>query len=76
MQRMINTHHQEQVGKTKNNRKSSHKKRFGEHIDYNYIDEVNSLKYKDWKPLETYWINQFKAWGFDVLNENDMKKLN
>ena len=57
------------IGKTKNSREKNHKKRFGEQIEYNYIDEINSLDYKDWEPLETYWIEQFKAWGFDVLNK-------
>jgi hypothetical protein len=57
------------IGKTKNHRESNHKKRFGEQIDYNYIDEVNSLDYKDWEPLETYWIEQFRQWGFEVLNK-------
>jgi group I intron endonuclease len=59
------------VGKTINSRKSSHKKTFGENIVYSEIDEINSLDKKDWEPLETYWINQFRVWGFGVLNEND-----
>jgi hypothetical protein len=59
------------IGKTKNSREKAHKRKFGEQIKYTYIDSINSLEYKDWKPLETYWINQFKAWGFDVLNENE-----
>ena len=58
------------IGKTKNNRKSSHKKTFGKNIIYNEIDKINSLNKQDWEPLETYWIEQFKAWGFEVLNEN------
>lgn len=58
------------IGKTVNSRKSSHKKIFGVDIKYNYIDEVNSLLHKDWKPLECYWIDQFKSWGFEVLNKN------
>ena len=57
------------IGKTKNNRESNHRKRFGEQINYNYIDEVNSLDYKEWEPLESYWIEQFRAWGFEVLNK-------
>jgi hypothetical protein len=59
------------IGKTKNNRESNHRKRFGKNINYDEIDKINSLDYKDWKPLETYWINQFKVWGFNVLNENE-----
>jgi hypothetical protein len=59
------------IGKTKNSRKSGHKRKFGHQIEYSEIDEINSLDRKNWKPIETYWINQFKAWGFDVLNENE-----
>jgi hypothetical protein len=58
------------IGKTKNSREADHKRSFGSHIIYTYIDEINSLDHKDWEPLETYWIEQFKQWGFEVLNEN------
>lgn len=59
------------IGKSKNSRKSDHKMKFGQQIEYSEIDEINSLDKKDWEPLETYWINQFKVWGFDVLNKNN-----
>lgn len=59
------------IGKTKNTRKNNHKYTFGSQITYDYIDEVNSLNKQDWKPLETYWIEQFKQWGFEVLNKNN-----
>lgn len=59
------------VGKTKNTREKIHKKEFGNNIFYNYIDEINSLERKKWRPLECYWIHQFKAWGFEVMNKND-----
>lgn len=58
------------IGKTKNNRKKDHKRTFGSQIEYSEIDEINSLFRKDWEPLESYWIEQFKVWGFDVLNKN------
>jgi hypothetical protein len=58
------------IGKTKNNRKYVHKKRFGFNITYDYIDEINSLDRKDWEPLESYWIEQFRQWGFDIQNKN------
>jgi hypothetical protein len=58
-------------GKRKNSRKNAHTRTYGEYIIYNYIDEVNSVKRKDWKLLETYWIEQFRAWGFEVLNKNN-----
>jgi hypothetical protein len=62
------------IGKTINpeNREKNHKRNFGKNIEYTVIDEVDSLSSKFWKPLETYWIHQFKCWGFDVLNiQND-----
>jgi hypothetical protein len=59
------------IGETKNNREKDHKRKFGSQIEYSEIDEINSLDKKDWKPLETYWINQFRAWGFEVLNKNE-----
>jgi hypothetical protein len=58
------------IGKTKNCRELPHKITYGEKIIYNYIDEVNSLDYKDWEPLESYWIEQFRQWGFEVMNYN------
>jgi hypothetical protein len=59
------------VGKTTNSREYPHKLKYGEQIEYTIIDEIKSLDVNDWKPLETYWINQFKAWGFEVLNKNE-----
>jgi hypothetical protein len=59
------------IGKTINCRKSRHKKTYGKDITYDYIDEVESLERKDWKPLETFWIRYFRYLGFDVLNENE-----
>lgn len=62
------------IGKTKISRSKSreydHKYRFGCQINFNFIDEINSLKKEDWEPLETYWIEQFKQWGFEVVNKN------
>lgn len=60
------------IGKTISSRKSAHKSSYGPQISYNYIDEIHSLNHDDWEPLETYWINQFKAWGFDVVNKRNM----
>ena len=57
------------IGKTINSRESNHKKTYGEQIQYTYIDEINSLDRKDWEPLETYWIEQFRAWGFIIVNK-------
>jgi len=58
------------IGKTKNSRQYPHIKTFGKYVTYIYIDEINSLDRKDWKPLECYWIEQFRAWGFEVMNKN------
>jgi hypothetical protein len=58
------------IGKTKNKykRKSIHKKTYGKNIDYTIIDQIDSLNHKDWKPIETMWIQSFISWGFDVQN--------
>jgi hypothetical protein len=60
------------IGKTKNpkRRKRDHSIKYGYNITYTEIDEVNSLKSKDWKPLECYWIEQFRVWGFKIMNKN------
>lgn len=59
------------IGKSCGSRKSPHKKTFGTNIVYTYIDSINSLDKKDWKPLESYWIEQFRQWGFEVQNKNE-----
>jgi group I intron endonuclease len=58
------------IGKTKNSktRELNHKIKYGNQITYTEIDNINSLDRKEWEPLETYWIEQFKTWGFDVVN--------
>ena len=58
------------IGKTKCSRKNDHELTYGQQITYTYIDEVESIKYEDWGPLEKYWIEQFKQWGFEVVNRN------
>ena len=58
------------IGKTKNNnRYYGHQSKYGLQIKYTIIDEIQSLSHGDWEPLETYWIEQFKQWGFDVINK-------
>jgi len=62
------------IGKTKNKgniRRSSHKRTYGLQIEFTVIDEIKSTDKNDWKPLETYWIQQFRVWGFKVLNQNN-----
>jgi hypothetical protein len=58
------------IGKTKNSRELDHKRTFGNQIIYSYIDEVDSFYREDWKSLESYWIEQFKQWGFNIQNKN------
>ncbi len=59
------------IGKTKNSRKKDHRITFGKQIVYEYIDEINSLKSKDWAPLETFWIQHFKDYGYELMNKNN-----
>jgi hypothetical protein len=58
------------IGKTKNSRKGPHKRKYGKNICYTIIDEISSLDHKKWKPLEAYWIEQFRQWGFELMNIN------
>jgi hypothetical protein len=57
------------IGKTISSREAAHKITYGSNIIYSIIDEINSINRKDWELLETYWIQQFTAWGFDVVNK-------
>lgn len=56
------------IGKTINSREHAHKKTYGSKIKYTIIDEIESLSRKEWAFLETYWIEQFRQWGFKVVN--------
>jgi hypothetical protein len=55
------------VGKAKDTirRKHKHHQTYGNDITLAIIDVV-----EDWKYWEEYWIEQFKAWGFNLLNQN------
>lgn len=57
------------IGKTKNSRKSDHIHTYGLDIKYEIIDQIESYNKNLWIPLESYWIEQFRQWGFDVLNK-------
>ena len=57
------------IGKTINSRKYNHKKTYGDKVVYTFIDEINSLDRKKWEPLESYWIEQFRQWGFEIVNK-------
>ncbi len=60
------------IGKTKTPklRKNHHVQKYGHDIEYSIIDEIYSLERCDWEPLESYWIEQFKSWGFETMNKN------
>jgi len=58
------------IGKTRNSRIGPHKRTYGKNITYTIIDEIYSLDHKLWKPLESYWIEQFRQWGFELMNIN------
>lgn len=55
------------IGKTKSpiRRKHKHYLTYGKDIELIILDEV-----EDWKYWESYWIEQFKHWGFNLLNQN------
>ncbi len=61
----------EKSNKKYRNRKQDHIKKFGNSIIFTFIDEIQSNKHKDWKPLESFWIYYFKFLGFEVLNKNE-----
>ena len=60
------------VGKTKNPKRREYdwKREFGEDINFNLVDEIEDDK-KIWKFWENYWIQQFKQWGFNLINQNE-----
>jgi hypothetical protein len=60
------------IGKTKieGSRKNKHKDTFGKQICCTTIDTILSDDKKVWKLLESYWIEQFRQWGFNVQNKN------
>lgn len=57
------------IGKTKNirSREADWKREYGEDIKFYVIDEVSI---EEWKQWECYWIEQFKQWGFKLINQN------
>jgi len=57
------------IGKTISSRKNPHQQSYGKNILYTEIDEISGVNKKDWELLETYWIQQFMAWGFEVVNK-------
>ena len=60
------------IGKTKlsSRRAQNHREKFGKNILFNVIDEIECVEREDWKNLESFWIEQFKQWGFELVNKN------
>ena len=59
------------VGKTTNDtRKNNHTRIYGKQITYDYIDSIDSIYRKDWKPLENKWIQHYIDLGYNVINKN------
>jgi hypothetical protein len=60
------------IGKSKSidSRKYNHKTTYGNNITFTIIEEILSVSKHKWKPLESYWIEQFRYWGFKVMNKN------
>jgi hypothetical protein len=60
------------IGQTRHpkQRNRAHKKTYGNDIIYTIIDQVNSISKLYWEPIESYWIEQFKHWGFNTINRN------
>jgi len=59
------------VGETSqslNARLNNHKRRLGKEIQIELIEEVEN---ENWRFWEKYWINQFKVWGFNLINKNE-----
>jgi hypothetical protein len=59
------------IGKSINknlHRSYQHKKTYGKNTILEIVDIVET---KNWKFWESYWIEQFKQWGFDLKNKNN-----
>jgi hypothetical protein len=58
------------IGKTINPklRKRNHKLTYGDDIQFNIIDQIDSIERKYWEPIETLWIQTFASWGFKIIN--------
>ena len=54
-----------ETSKSLKKRLNDHKRKYGSKIDIELIEEV-----EDWRFWESYWIYQFKAWGYKLTNKN------
>jgi hypothetical protein len=48
-----------------------HRKTYGTDIKFTIIDTIESVVKHDWVSIECYWIEQFKHWGYNVVNINN-----
>lgn len=55
-----------ETSKTLKKRLNDHKRKYGNHIKIELLEEV-----EDWRFWESYWIYQFKAWGYILTNKNN-----
>jgi predicted GIY-YIG superfamily endonuclease len=59
------------IGKTTDKslstRLSSHKKRLNKNVT---IAEIDCIDTTEWKQCEQFWIEQFRQWGFKLMNIN------
>lgn len=57
------------IGKTNNikRRIKEHTLKYNTNFDYIVLEEIDN---KEWKFWESYWIEQFQAWGFILKNKN------
>ena len=61
------------VGKTINYKQRcfGHFNRFGDCINIEIIDQIDSNELEAWKPLECKWINHYKSLGYHLTNINE-----
>lgn len=55
-----------ETSKTLKKRLNDHKRKYGNHIKIELLEEV-----EDWRFWESYWICQFKTWGYKLTNKNN-----
>jgi predicted GIY-YIG superfamily endonuclease len=49
------------------------KKHFNSRLEMEVIEEIEFTDYKDLLKIENYWINQFVAWGFELINKSYLR---
>lgn len=49
-------------------RQSSHKSNFKHSLTLSVIEEIEIDNLKELRPIESYWVQQFRTWGFKLVN--------